>query len=294
MKLAYWICFRVLLLILAWSQTLDLALCDSSASSSAANAPLDSVKPFAKTASFPEQKMTSVPKDLPEFTYTEVGAQIPNYTPSKKHGVQGAPLTTMQNPVSGAASVKHYVTPEGFAMKLWASEAEPTATATASKNFIEKTGAGLVGKPIAMSWDERGRLWVCETIDYPNELQEAGQGRDRIRICEDTDGDQVADKFTIFATGLSIPTSIIHYRGGAIVQDGIKTIYLKDIDGDDQADFRQELITGWFLGDTHGGVSNFQWGIDNWVYAMQGYNASQPVINGVAQQAFKQGFGGLR
>jgi uncharacterized protein len=255
----------------------------------AANAPLKDVKPFVNAAAFPEQKMTSVAKDLHAFTYTEVGAQIPNYTPNKKWGVQDAPLTTMQDPLPGVESLKHYVTPQGFAMKLWASESEPIA-APVPKVLHDKAGAGLVGKPIAMSWDERGRLWVCETIDYPNELQDAGKGRDRIRICEDTDGDMVADKFTIFASGFSIPTSIVHFRGGAIIQDGIKTVYSKDIDGDDQADFRQELITGWALGDTHGGVSNFQWGIDNWIYAMQGYNASKPVINGVTQQAFRQGF----
>ena len=59
-----------------------------------------------------------------------------------------------------------------------------------------------------MTWDERGRLWIAETVDYPNELQPPGKGRDRIRICEDTDGDGRADKFTVFADKLSIPTSL--------------------------------------------------------------------------------------
>jgi len=267
---------------------------------------LDMLKTFVDPNRFPEPKMTTVPKDLPAFAYTEVGAQIPNYTPSSKWGVQGAPLTTMQNPLAFDESIKHYVAPQGFVMKHWASERDEKSmqripdsvlfnganskSKRPTERFAAKDGAGLVGKPIAMNWDDRGRLWICETIDYPNELQDQGAGRDRIRICEDSDGDQVADKFTIFAKDLSIPTAIVHYRGGAIVQDGVKTIYLKDIDGDDQADFRQELITGWALGDTHGGVSNFQMGIDNWIYGMQGYNASTPVINGVAQQGFRQGF----
>ena len=69
-------------------------------------------------------------------------------------------------------------------------------------------------KPISMNWDARGRLWVCETIDYPNEWQESGEGRDRIRICEDTDGDGKADKFTVFAEDLSIPYTLAFYRGG--------------------------------------------------------------------------------
>ena len=97
-----------------------------------------------------------------------------------------------------------------------------------------------------MNWDEYGRLWVCETVDYPNELQTAeAQGRDKIKICEDTDNDGHADKFTVFAEHLSIPSALVCYRGGVIVQDGQTTVYMKDIDGDNKADFRQTLITGW-------------------------------------------------
>ncbi|MDP4848827.1 MAG: glycosyl hydrolase, partial [Verrucomicrobiales bacterium] len=56
-----------------------------------------------------------------------------------------------------------------------------------------------IGKPIAMAWDERGRCWVAETYDYPHGVKPDGVGSDRIRICEDTDGDGRADKFTTFA-----------------------------------------------------------------------------------------------
>src|SRR6476469_6696779 len=93
-----------------------------------------------------------------------------------------------------------------------------------------------IKKPICMAFDERGRLWVAETVDYPNELQPEGQGRDRITICEDTDGDGKADKFTVFADKLSIPTSILFYRGGVIVHQAPQTLFLKDIDGDGKAD----------------------------------------------------------
>jgi len=222
-------------------------------------------------ADFSVLKMTEMRKDVAPFTYTEVGAKIPNYRAGAERG-QGAPLSTMQDPLPAEESIKHYITPEQFKLSLWANEPQ------------------LAGKPIAMNWDERGRLWVCETVDYPNELKPEGAGRDHIRICEDTDGDGRADKFTLFADKLSIPTAIEFYRGGVIVQDGPKTVYLKDIDGDNKADFRQELITGWALKDTHGGVSNFHYGADNWIWAMQGYNDSHPVINGQAQQGFKMGF----
>jgi hypothetical protein len=228
--------------------------------------------PFQDGNRFPVPAMTALPHDLKAFTYTEVGAKIPNYTPSERWGVQGAPHTQMQDPLPPEESIRHYITPQDFAMSLWVSEPQ------------------LQGKPIAMNWDERGRLWVCETVDYPNELQPPGGGRDRIRIAEDTDADGKADRFHVFAQGLSIPTSILCYRGGAVVQDGVKTIYLKDVDGDDVADLRQELITGWAMNDTHGGVSNFQYGLDNWIWAMQGYNDSHPDINGQRQQGFRQGF----
>lgn len=228
--------------------------------------------PFVDRSAFPVPEMTSLPTGDAPFKYTDVGAKIPNYTAGEKWGTQGEAKTLMQDPLPADESIKRMVTPVGMHPELWAAEGD------------------LGGKPIAMTWDERGRLWVCETMDYPNELQPTGKGRDRIRICEDTDQDGVADKFTLFAEGLSIPTTLVCIRGGVIVQDGPETVYLKDIDGDDKADFRQSLITGWALGDTHGGVSNFQYGLDNWIWAMQGYNSSTPVINGQPQQTFRQGF----
>ena len=69
-------------------------------------------------------------------------------------------------------------------------------------------------KPIAMAWDERGRLWIAETIDYPNDIHPGRPGRDRIKILEDTNGDGKADKFTVFADSLNIPTSLVFSNGG--------------------------------------------------------------------------------
>jgi putative membrane-bound dehydrogenase-like protein len=238
----------------------------------ACGASLSEVPDFADANHFNIPEMTPLRTDVKAFEYVDVGPKIPNYTPGEKWGVQGDPRTTMQQPLPAEESIKHYVTPVDFEMEIFASDPE------------------LGGKPIAMNWDERGRLWVCETYDYPNELQPEGKGHDRIRICEDTDGNGRADKFTIFAEQLSIPTAIVIYRGGAIVQNGIETLFLKDTDGDDKADVRKVLISNWTLGDTHGGVSNFQYGMDNWVWAMQGYNNSTPVIDGVEQQSFRMGF----
>ncbi|GAA4458658.1 PVC-type heme-binding CxxCH protein [Novipirellula rosea] len=231
---------------------------------------------FLQDQAFPVPEMTKIAADVKPFEYQDVGSEIPNYTPSDKWGVQGKPMNMMQKPLEPAESMKHLVVPKGFHVELFASEPE------------------LKGKPICMAWDERGRLWVAETYDYPNELQPTGKGRDRIRICEDTDGDWKADKFTVFAEELSIPTSITFHDGGAIVQNATETLYLKDTDGDDKADVRKVLIKNWTLGDTHGGVSNFQYGLDNWIWAMQGYNQSKPVADGKPQQAFRMGFFRMR
>jgi len=234
---------------------------------------LSVVKPYQETPAFPVPKMTAKRTDVKPFEYDDVGPKIPIYMKSEKWGTKGEPATKMQRPLEPEESLKHYQVPEGFELRLYASE----------KNFLNK--------PIAMNWDERGRLWLCETLDYPNELQEPGKGRDRIRICEDTDNDGAADKFTVFAEGLSIPTAILPIRGGCLVQNATETLFLKDTDGDGKADLRKVLVTGWNSGDTHGGVSNFQVGPDNWVWAMQGYNASKPVLaNGEKQPEFRMGF----
>src|SRR5262249_19847598 len=123
-----------------------------------------------------------------------------------------------------AESRKHLVTPVQLEPKLFAAEPK-------------------IRRPICMNWDERGRLWIAESVDYPNERQPDGKGHDRIVICEDTDGDGVADKFTVFAEGLSIPTGFTFYKGGVIVVQAPHTLYLKDTDGDGRADVREVLFT---------------------------------------------------
>ncbi len=230
------------------------------------------VPDFFEDAPFPIPKLKAKRTDIKPFEYMEAAGDIPNYTPSDQWGVQGQPFTKMQKPLAPEESLKHIIVPEKFSVQLFASEPE------------------IGGKPIAMTWDERGRLWIAETYDYPNELQPVGKGRDRIRILEDTDGDWRADRFTVFADQLSIPTTMTFHDGGVIVQDGKRTLYLKDTDGDDVADQRQVMFEGWAQNDTHGGVSNFQYGLDNWIWAMQGYNSSTPTIDDVKQQAFKMGF----
>jgi putative membrane-bound dehydrogenase-like protein len=136
-----------------------------------------------------------------------------------------------------------------------------------------------------MAWDEQGRCWIAESADYPNSLQPEGKGNDRITICADTDGDGKADKFTVFADKLSIPTSIAFAHGGIVVTQAPHTLFLND----DKADVRTILFTGWGTNDTHAGPSNLQYGFDNWYYGMVGYSGFKGTVAG-EDHRFGNGF----
>jgi putative membrane-bound dehydrogenase-like protein len=162
-------------------------------------------------------------------------------------------VTKLPEPLSPTESMKLAQVPTGFELSLFAADPD-------------------IVNPIFISWDENGRAWVIETIDYPNNLQANNLGHDRITICEDTDNDGKADKFTRFAEKLSIPSTLAFVHGGVICTNGSEVLFLKDTDGDDKADIRVPLFNGLRTGDTHAGVSNFRMGPDNWIYATTGYS----------------------
>jgi putative membrane-bound dehydrogenase-like protein len=107
-----------------------------------------------------------------------------------------------------------------------------------------------------------------------------GVGSDSIRICEDTDGDGKADKFTVFAEGLNIPTGLVFAKGGVIVSQPPRFLFLKDTNGDDKADVREEIMTGWGIGDTHAQASSLHYGYDNWLYGCVGYSGFGGEVGG--------------
>lgn len=189
-----------------------------------------------------------------DWEMREVHPQVANYEK------RPAPLT-FQHPFSVKGSMERTQVPADLELKLFA--AEPN-----------------IHKPIAFAWDERGRCWVCETADYPHGLVEDGKGHDSIKICEDTDGDGVADKFTVFADHLNIPTGIVFANGGVIISQPPRFLFLKDTNGDDKADIRQEIITGYGIRDTHAQASNLHYGIDNWLYGCVGYSGFDGVVGG--------------
>ncbi|MCB1276222.1 PVC-type heme-binding CxxCH protein [Prosthecobacter sp.] len=172
---------------------------------------------------------------------------------------------TLQLPMSVKASMERTQVPADCELKLFASEPD-------------------IAKPIAFAWDERGRCWVVETRDYPHGIKENGEGEDSIKICEDTDGDGKADKFTVFADKLNLPTGIVFARKGIIVAAPPKFIYLEDTDGDDKADKRETIIDCWGIRDTHAQASNLHYGFDNWIYGCVGYSGIEGYVGGKKYQ----------
>ncbi len=176
----------------------------------------------------------------------------------------------MQEPLSSIESQKLIQIPVDFEMQLFAAEPD-------------------IVNPIAMAWDARGRLWIVEATDYPNDFTETdGAANDRIKICEDTNGDGKADKFTVFAEGLNIATSLVFANEGVIVSQPPHFIFLKDTDGDDKADIRENIITGWRKFDTHAGPSNLKYGFDNKIWGVLGYSGFDGTI-GDKSYNFPQG-----
>jgi len=130
-----------------------------------------------------------------------------------------------------------------------------------------------VVNPTAMTFDDRGRIWVCESFEYPR--REPGPGRDRVRILEDRDGDGRYETVKVFKEGLNIPCGIVHGNGGVYVTNSPDVLFLKDTDGDDVADTQEVLFTGFGRDDTHELPNNLMWGPDGWLYGMNGvFNAS--------------------
>ena len=93
----------------------------------------------------------------------------------------------------------------------------------------------------------------------------------------------------MFADNLSIPTSLAFARGGVVLFQVPHTVFLRDTNGDDQADEKQVLFTGWGTGDTHAGPSNLRYGLDGYLYGMVGYSSFDGTVGG-EKHRFGQGF----
>ena len=127
----------------------------------------------------------------------------------------------------------------------------------------------MFANPVHMHWDSRGRLWVACSWAYP-QLKPGEVANDKIIILEDTDGDGVADKSTVFAEGLYLPTGIELANGGCFVAQSPDIFFLKDTDGDDIADVKELVLTGFGIEDSHHSISAWRRGPGGWIYFQEG------------------------
>jgi putative heme-binding domain-containing protein len=126
----------------------------------------------------------------------------------------------------------------------------------------------LLAKPIQMNFDAAGRLWVASSEVYP-QIAPGQKANDKIIILEDTNGDGRADKTTVFADGLLIPTGVEPGDGGAYVGHSTELVHLADTDGDGKADRRRTVLSGFGTEDTHHIVHTLRWGPDGMLYFNQ-------------------------
>lgn len=175
------------------------------------------------------------------------------FIPRRQSQPPGPPLTPQQ-------AIEKMVVPEGFKVELVASEPD------------------LIN-PVAMAFDDRGRIYVTESFEYPR--REPGPGRDRIKILEDTNGDGRVDSVKIFADGLNIPSGIAVGHGGVWVANAPDILFLEDTDGDDKADKQTVVVTGFGRDDTHELPNALTWGPDGYLYGLNGvFNRSVVKQNG--------------
>lgn len=123
----------------------------------------------------------------------------------------------------------------------------------------------LVKDPVAIAFDDRGQLFVAEYGDYPVGPPEGEDPLSKIVLLDDTDGDGVLDRRTVFADRLNFAHSFMPYRDGLLVGAHSEVLYLKDSDGDRVADVREVLFDGFKPAHPQMQIGCPRWGLDNWV-----------------------------
>lgn len=153
--------------------------------------------------------------------------------------------------LTAAEAARAMTVPEGFSVKLFAGEPD-------------------VQQPIAMAFDDRGRLWIAEAYNYPRRAKPE-DAKDRILIFEDTDGDGDFDIRKVFAEKLNLVSGIELGFGGVWVGAAPELLFIADRDQDDRPDGPAEvLLDGWGYHDTHETLNTFIWGPDGWLYGCHG------------------------
>lgn len=130
---------------------------------------------------------------------------------------------------------------DGFKIDLFASE----------KEFED------LANPVQLTFDNKGRLWVAVMPTYPHYKPGDAMPNDKLLILEDTDKDGKADKQTVFAEGLHLPTGFELTHEGVFCTQGTNLVLLKDTDGDDKADSKEIILSGFDDHDTHHVISAY-------------------------------------
>jgi putative membrane-bound dehydrogenase-like protein len=151
--------------------------------------------------------------------------------------------------LSPPEAIRAMTVPEDFSVELVASEPD-------------------IVNPVAMTFDERGRIWITESLEYPRKAP--GPGKDRVKILEDTDGDGKADKFSVFAEGLNIPSGIAVGYGGVWVANSPDILFYPDADRDGKPGPPQVVVSGFGRTDTHELPNSLTWGPDGYLYGLNG------------------------
>ncbi|HEY7329629.1 MAG TPA: PVC-type heme-binding CxxCH protein [Gemmataceae bacterium] len=162
------------------------------------------------------------------------------------------PGETSKGPLSPREEQATFRLPKGFEIDLVAAEPD-------------------VIDPVAMAFDEAGRIYVAEMRGYPNGGVATGHiTSGRIKLLEDRDGDGVYETSHVYAEGLRFPTGVLPWQGGLLVANAPDILYFEDTNGDGKADRQRVLYTGFNLANIQQIVNSLQWGLDNWVYGVAG------------------------
>jgi putative membrane-bound dehydrogenase-like protein len=152
-------------------------------------------------------------------------------------------------------AVQKMTVPAGFTVELVAAEPD-------------------IVNPVAMTFDQRGRIWMTESIEYPR--SDAGPGKDRIKVLESTKGDGTYDKITLFAEGLNIPSGIAVGHGGVWVANSPDILFYKEGPDGKAAGPPEVVVTGFGRADTHELPNSLTWGPDGYLYGLNGvFNQSR-------------------
>ncbi len=130
--------------------------------------------------------------------------------------------------------------------------------------------------PVAMCFDEDGRLFVVEMRGYPNAGVGDGEPNlpGRVKLLEDRDGDGYFEKATVYVDNLRFPTGVCCWRGGVLIGNAPDLLYCKDTDGDGKADIRKVLYTGFGTKNIQQLLNGLQFHFDNWIHGCNGSNDS--------------------